>query len=74
MFWSMAILLVWIWRDVFSKPFPYHGQQLNLYVLSDTFIEAKLTVFKAGITLKSKGDSGDYTAMGLYDALGDIYE
>jgi len=32
-----------------------------------------LTIFKAGFTLKPKGDS-EYTALGLYDALGDIYE
>ncbi len=38
------------------------------------YIGVKLTIFKAGIRLKSKSDSGDYTALSLYDALGDIYE
>jgi hypothetical protein len=33
-----------------------------------------LTIFKAGIKLKTKGEWGEYTADELFDALGDIYE
>jgi linoleate 10R-lipoxygenase len=60
-------------RCVF-KTLPVSWAATELVRLRGITFGAKLTISKAGIVLKSKGDSDEYTALGLSDALGDIYE